>query len=91
MLKVSLQIPSSYIAANWPIRYACISADGRLIAVAGRRGLIHYSMASGRWKLFQDVGQEQALVVRGGLVWFHHVLIAGVEASRSHQVRGNER
>ncbi|KAG9048798.1 hypothetical protein FS837_012000 [Tulasnella sp. UAMH 9824] len=82
-----IKIPSSYIAANWPIRYACISADGRLIAVAGRRGLIHYSMASGRWKLFQDVGQEQALVVRGGLVWFHHVLIAGVEASRSHQVR----
>lgn len=48
-------------------------------------------MASGRWKLFQDVGQEQALVVRGGLVWFHHVLIAGVEASRSHQVRIAER
>ncbi|KAG8919270.1 hypothetical protein FRC01_001370 [Tulasnella sp. 417] len=82
-----IKIPSSYIASNWPIRYACISADGRLIAVAGRRGLIHYSMASGRWKMFQDVGQEQALVVRGGLVWFHHVLIAGVEASRSHQVR----
>ncbi|KAG8950214.1 hypothetical protein FRC04_007848 [Tulasnella sp. 424] len=82
-----IKIPPTYIAANWPIRYACISADGRLIAVAGRRGLIHYSMASGRWKLFQDVGQEQALVVRGGLVWFHHVLIAGVEASRSHQVR----
>ncbi|KAG9018003.1 hypothetical protein FRB90_012671 [Tulasnella sp. 427] len=82
-----IKIPASYIASNWPIRYASISADGRLIAVAGRRGLIHYSMASGRWKLFQDVGQEQAFVVRGGLVWFHHVLIAGVEASRSHQVR----
>lgn len=74
------------MSTNWPIRYACISADGRLIAVAGRRGLVHYSTASGRWKLFQDEGQEQAFVVRGGMVWFHHVLIAGVEASRSHQV-----
>ncbi|KAG8882584.1 hypothetical protein FRB97_008093 [Tulasnella sp. 331] len=82
-----IKIPLAYMSTNWPTRYACISADGRLIAIAGRRGLLHYSTASGRWKMFQDEGQEQAFVVRGGMVWFHHVLIAGVEASRSHQVR----
>ncbi|KAG9037462.1 hypothetical protein FRB95_005401 [Tulasnella sp. JGI-2019a] len=82
-----IKIPLAYMSTNWPTRYACISADGRLIAIAGRRGLVHYSTASGRWKMFQDEGQEQAFVVRGGMVWFHHVLIAGVEASRSHQVR----
>ncbi|KAG8930449.1 hypothetical protein FRC02_004160 [Tulasnella sp. 418] len=82
-----IKIPLSYIAINWPIRFASISNDGRLIAVAGRRGLIHYSTASGRWKMFADEGQEQAITVRGGLVWFHHVLIAGVEVARSHQVR----
>jgi hypothetical protein len=82
-----LQIPQSYLAANWPIRYSSLSSDGRLIAIAGRRGLIHYSSTSGRWKLFADEIQEQAFVVKGGLVWFHHVLIAAVEVSKSFQVR----
>ena len=60
--------------------------DGRLIAVAGRRGLIHFSTTSGRWKLFEDSMQEQAFSVRGGLIWFHHVLIAAVEVSKTYQV-----
>ena len=60
--------------------------DGRLVAVAGRRGLVHYSASSGRWKLFGDGDQEQAFTVRGGLLWFHHVLIAAVEVSRAYQV-----
>lgn len=80
------QVPLSYLANNWPIRYASISNDGRLVAVAGRRGLVHYSAASGRWKFFNDMVQEQAFSARGGLIWFHHVLIAAVDASGSYQV-----
>ena len=64
---------------------AGISNDGRLIAVAGRRGLIHYSASSGRWKMFAETSQEQAFGVKGGLLWFHHVLIAAIEVSRSYQ------
>ncbi|KAJ7693644.1 RIC1-domain-containing protein [Mycena rosella] len=82
-----IKIPQSYLAANWPIRYSSLSSDGRLIAIAGRRGLIHYSSTSGRWKLFADDIQEQAFIVKGGLVWFHHVLIAAVEVSKSFQIR----
>ncbi|KAF8490724.1 RIC1-domain-containing protein [Gautieria morchelliformis] len=82
-----IKIPLSYLADNWPIRYASISNDGRLVAVAGRRGLVHYSAASGRWKVFNDHVQEQAFAVKGGLIWFHHVLIAAVDASKSYQVR----
>ncbi|KAF9015469.1 RIC1-domain-containing protein [Cyathus striatus] len=78
---------SRYLSVNWPIRYSSLSSDGRLIAVAGRKGLIHYSSTSGRWKLFADEQQEQAFAVRGGLVWFHHVLIAAVEVSKSYQIR----
>ena len=48
---------------------------------------MHYSSSSGRWKLFADERQEQAFTVRGGLLWFHHVLIAAVEASKSFQIR----
>ena len=56
------------------------------MAVAGRRGLIHYSATSGRWKIFSNVNQEQAFSVKGGLAWFHHVLIAAVEVAKSYQV-----
>ena len=80
------QIPQAYLATNWPIRFSAISADGRLIAIAGRRGLTHYSSTSGRWKSFSDELQEQAFTVRGGLLWFHHVLVAAVEIGRSWQV-----
>lgn len=80
------QIPQKYLATNWPIRYSAISADGRLVAIAGRRGLTHYSSTSGRWKLFGDEVQELAFTVMGGILWFHHVLIAAVEVGRSWQV-----
>ncbi|KAJ3858329.1 hypothetical protein EV359DRAFT_69097, partial [Lentinula novae-zelandiae] len=80
-------VPQSYLAANWPIRYSSLSSDGRLIAIAGRRGLVHYSASSGRWKLFTDPVQEQAFSVQGGLLWFHHVLVAAVEVSKTHQIR----
>ncbi|KAF8272974.1 RIC1-domain-containing protein [Lactarius quietus] len=82
-----IKIPQAYLATNWPIRYSAISADGRLIAIAGRRGLTHYSSTSGRWKSFSDELQEQAFTVRGGLLWFHHVLVAAVEIGRSWQLR----
>ncbi|KAF8146244.1 hypothetical protein K438DRAFT_1991002 [Mycena galopus ATCC 62051] len=31
--------------------------------------------------------QEQAFVVKSGMVWFHHVLITAVEVSKSYQIR----
>ncbi|KAG6891075.1 hypothetical protein C0995_014164 [Termitomyces sp. Mi166 len=82
-----IKIPQSYLATNWPIQYSSLSNDGRLIAIAGRRGLIHYSSTSGRWKMFNDEQQEQAFIVKGGLLWFHHVLIAAVQVSKTYQIR----
>ncbi|SAM06352.1 hypothetical protein [Absidia glauca] len=71
--------PTMYITDHWPIRYASISSDGKFIAVAGRRGLAHFSTISNRWKLFGNQQQEQHLLVRGGLVWFKTILIVGCE------------
>ncbi|KAF9519786.1 hypothetical protein BS47DRAFT_1287937 [Hydnum rufescens UP504] len=82
-----VKVPLTYMATNWPIRYVSISNDGRLLAVAGRRGLIHWSAISGRWKSFADVSQEQAFMVRGGFLWYNHVLIVAIESSRSYQIR----
>ncbi|KAE8270290.1 hypothetical protein A4X09_0g2059 [Tilletia walkeri] len=82
-----IKIPQAYLALHWPIRYASISNDGRLIAVAGRRGLTHYSAVNGRWKRYQLASQEAGFSVRGGLQWYQHVLIAACDAGGENQLR----
>ncbi|UZJ55318.1 hypothetical protein CBS101457_004638 [Exobasidium rhododendri] len=84
-----IRIPQTYLASNWPIRYACISGDGRLIAVAGRRGVCHFSSLSGRWKQYSRRTQEQAFSVRGGLQWYQHVLVVAchIHSSQTYELR----
>jgi hypothetical protein len=81
-----VQIPANYLHHQWPIRSAAISSDGRYVAVAGRRGLAHYSVTSGRWKTFDDPSMEDEFTVRGGMCWHQHVLIAAVESTDAFQV-----
>ena len=85
-LTAGSQVPQEYLATNWPIRYSALSADGKFVALAGRRGLVHYSSISGRWRIFGDELQEQAFTVKGGLLWFHHIVVAAVELGKSVQV-----
>ncbi|KAK8166845.1 RIC1-domain-containing protein [Phyllosticta citrichinensis] len=82
-----VQVPNVYLVDQWPIRSAVISPDGRYVAVAGRRGLAHYSVSSGRWKTFDDPLMEKEFSVRGGMCWHQHVLIAAVEAKNSYELR----
>ncbi|XP_029548146.1 RAB6A-GEF complex partner protein 1 isoform X1 [Salmo trutta] len=65
-----VQIHSTYLESNWPIRFAAIDTAGQCIAVAGRRGFAHYSMSTRKWKLFGNITQEQNMTVTGGLVWW---------------------
>lgn len=81
------QVPSSYLADQWPMRYTVISSDGRYIAVAGRRGLAHYSVSSGRWKTFSDLNMENEFQIRGGMCWYQHILVAAIEAGQAYQLR----
>ncbi|RDL41963.1 uncharacterized protein BP5553_01942 [Venustampulla echinocandica] len=81
------EIPSSYLVDQWPIRCSVISADGRYVAVAGRRGLAHYSINSGRWKTFVNENMENEFQVRGGMCWYQHILVAAVEAGESFELR----
>jgi RAB6A-GEF complex partner protein 1 len=82
-----VQIPSSYLVDQWPIRCSVISPDGRYIAVAGRRGLAHYSINSGRWKVFDNEKMENEFQVRGGMCWHQHLLVAAVEAGDAYEIR----
>lgn len=81
-----VQIPATYIANQYPIRYAAISGDARLIAVAGRRGLCHYNALSGRWKLFDAEREEDGVRVVGGMAWWSNVLIVACVESDQFQV-----
>ncbi|KAK4456972.1 RIC1-domain-containing protein [Cladorrhinum samala] len=81
------RIPAGYLLNQWPIKCTTISADGRYVAVAGRRGLAHYSVNSGRWKTFGNEASESEFQVRGGMCWYQNILVAAVEANRSFELR----
>jgi hypothetical protein len=81
-------MPTVYLVDNWPIRSVVISPDGRYVAIAGRRGLAHYSVNSGRWKTFTNESMEQGFMVRGGMCWYQHILIAAVEHDDLYEVCG---
>uniref|UniRef100_A0A1I8PS17 Protein RIC1 homolog n=1 Tax=Stomoxys calcitrans TaxID=35570 RepID=A0A1I8PS17_STOCA len=72
-----LQLPQTYVATNWPIRYSAIDSDGIHVAVAGRTGLAHYSMPTKKWKLFGNESQEKDFVVSGGLLWWKGFIVCG--------------
>ncbi|KAF9869805.1 hypothetical protein CkaCkLH20_12722 [Colletotrichum karsti] len=81
------KVPQAYLLQQWPIRHTVISPDGRYVAVAGRRGLAHYSVNSGRWKTFVNEAMENEFQVRGSMCWYQHILVAAVEANKSHELR----
>ncbi|KAG5207090.1 RIC1 domain-containing protein [Trichophyton interdigitale] len=81
------QYPPGYLHAQWPIRTCCVSQDGRYVAVAGRRGLAHYSVHSNRWKTFDDPKVENSFAIQGGMCWYGHILIVAVEGDSSYELR----
>ncbi|XP_051959648.1 guanine nucleotide exchange factor subunit RIC1-like [Xyrauchen texanus] len=70
-----VQIHSTYLETNWPIKFAAIDWSGQCVAVAGRRGFAHYSLYSRKWKLFGNVTQEQNMTVTGGLTWWNDFIV----------------
>lgn len=85
------QYPSIYAHNHGPIRCSLVSQNGRYAAIAGRRGLAHYSVQSGRWKTFANSNEENSFTVRGGMCWFNHVLIAATESDGSYELRAYSR
>jgi RAB6A-GEF complex partner protein 1 len=81
------QYPAIYLNNQWPIKSTVVSQDGRYIAIAGRRGLAHYSVQSGRWKTFADISVESSFAVRGGMCWFNHILAVATENANGYDVR----
>jgi RAB6A-GEF complex partner protein 1 len=85
------QFPAGYLFKHGPIRCTIVSPDGRYAAIAGRRGLAHYSVQSGRWKIFADPDEENSFSVRGGMCWFNHILLVATESDGSYELRAYSR
>ncbi|BFY99791.1 hypothetical protein BsWGS_02831 [Bradybaena similaris] len=67
-----IPISHSYLASNWPIRYAAVDLAGQCVAVAGKTGFAHYALFSRKWKLFGNETQERDMVVSGGITWWNN-------------------
>lgn len=70
-----IQVPTSYLASNWPIRYCAHDRVGTNVAVAGKYGFALYSTVTKKWKLFGNESQEKDFVVTGGLVWWQDFVV----------------
>ena len=86
LLWLTVPIPASYIAENWPIKYVSCSADGMYIAVAGLREasrIIVCTGATGSSLLRKRL--KESFSVRGGMVSYGNILIIAVDTETSHE------
>ncbi|NXK94901.1 RIC1 protein, partial [Formicarius rufipectus] len=70
-----VQIHSTYLESNWPIRFSAIDKLGQNVAVVGKFGFAHYSLLTKKWKLFGNITQEQNMMVTGGLAWWNDFIV----------------
>ncbi|XP_053153540.1 guanine nucleotide exchange factor subunit RIC1 isoform X3 [Hemicordylus capensis] len=70
-----IQIHSTYLEINWPIRFSAIDKMGQNVAVVGKFGFAHYSLLSKKWRLFGNITQEQNMTVTGGLAWWNDFIV----------------
>ncbi|RWS07678.1 RIC1-like protein [Dinothrombium tinctorium] len=72
---IVIQMPSTYLSQNWPIRYSAVDRSGQHLAIAGKTGFAVYSLRSLRWKLFGNETQERDFEVCGGLLWWKDFIV----------------
>ncbi|KAJ1218059.1 hypothetical protein NDU88_005645 [Pleurodeles waltl] len=80
-----VQIQSTYLESNWPIRISTIDKLGKNVAVVGKFGFAHYSLLTKKWKLFGNITQEQNMMVTGGLAWWNEFIVLACYNLNDHQ------
>ncbi|KFP85457.1 Protein RIC1, partial [Apaloderma vittatum] len=80
-----VQIHSTYLESNWPIRFSAIDKLGQNVAVVGKFGFAHYSLLTKKWKLFGNITQEQNMMVTGGLAWWNDFIVLACFNLNDHQ------
>ncbi|XP_072715122.1 guanine nucleotide exchange factor subunit RIC1 isoform X3 [Ciconia boyciana] len=80
-----VQIHSTYLESNWPMRFSAIDKLGQNVAVVGKFGFAHYSLLTKKWKLFGNITQEQNMMVTGGLAWWNDFIVLACYNLNDHQ------
>ncbi|KAJ8040207.1 RAB6A-GEF complex partner protein 1 [Holothuria leucospilota] len=80
-----IQIPQSYLASNWPLKFAVVDKSGHCLAVAGRFGFAHCALFTKRWKLFGNITQEKDMSVTGGLAWWRDFIVCACYNHYEHR------
>ncbi|NXB78440.1 RIC1 protein, partial [Donacobius atricapilla] len=80
-----VQMHSTYLESNWPIRFSAIDKLGQNVAVVGKFGFAHYSLLTKKWKLFGNITQEQTMMVTGGLAWWNDFIVLACYNLNDHQ------
>ncbi|NXC26349.1 RIC1 protein, partial [Campylorhamphus procurvoides] len=80
-----VQIHSTYLESNWPIKFSAIDKLGQNVAVVGKFGFAHYSLLTKKWKLFGNITQEQNMMVTGGLAWWNDFIVLACYNLNDHQ------
>lgn len=83
--RVWLQPDKMYLAEMFPLKIASISADGRRIAVAGRRGLSIWSQRTRKWTNFRSRSQERSIICES-LCWWNNRAVFVAKRDTSHRV-----
>ncbi|NXA28691.1 RIC1 protein, partial [Ibidorhyncha struthersii] len=74
-----VQIHSTYLESNWPIRFSAIDNLGQNVAVVGKFGFAHYSLLTKKWKLFGNITQVR------GFAWWNDFIVLACYNLNDHQ------
>jgi hypothetical protein len=67
------------------MKYSAVDDSGCNLAVAGKAGFALYSGHHKKWKLFGNEVQEQAMMCRGGLLWYRDILVFPCRVQEKHE------
>lgn len=70
-----INLPQTYLNAQYPIRYATIDRECKNLAIAGNKGLALYSITADKWKFFAKKSHEDNFSICGDIIWWRAYLV----------------
>lgn len=70
-----VDIPNSYLAGNYPVRYASVDRDCKNLAIAGTRGFAIHQVGTNQWKYFTKQSQHDGITICSDLIWWGEYLV----------------
>uniref|UniRef100_A0A1I7ZIN4 Protein RIC1 homolog n=1 Tax=Steinernema glaseri TaxID=37863 RepID=A0A1I7ZIN4_9BILA len=83
----TFNIPSEYLATNWPVKLASVeNTNPRTLVVAGQTGFCFCNIHTGKWRLFGNETQERNFLITGGItLWNEQIVAVGYDAESARE------